>query len=66
MKIETAKVQIKVGDEVLVKRINLKGKIFVYFKTTEEAVIEIELENGVTSYFFLNDIDKIITESENK
>jgi hypothetical protein len=66
MKIETAKVQIKVGDEVLVKRINLKGKILDYFKTTEEAVIEIELENGVTSYFFLNDIDKIITESENK
>lgn len=64
MKIETAKVQIKVGDEVLVKRINLKGKILDYFKTTEEAVIEIELENGVTSYFFLNDIDKIITENE--
>lgn len=66
MKIETAKIEIKIGDEVLVKRINLKGKILDYFKTTQEAVIEIELENGVIGYFFLTDIDRIVTDSSSE
>lgn len=60
MKIETAKLEIKKGDEVLIKRINLKGKILDYFKDEEQAILEIELENGITSYFFLVDIEKII------
>jgi len=66
MKIETAKVQIKTGDEVLIKRINLKGKILDYFTTGEEAVIEVELENGITTYFFLSDIDKVLTTNSSK
>ena len=66
MKIETAKVQIKTGDEVLIKRINLKGKILDYFTTGEEAVIEVKLENGITTYFFLSDIDKFLTTNSNE
>ena len=66
MKIETAKVQIKTGDEVLIKRINLKGKILDYFTTGEEAVIEVKLENGITTYFFLSDIDKVLTTNSNE
>ena len=63
MKIETAKVEIKIGDEVLVKRINLKGRIQDYFMTNGDAVLEIKLENGVIGYFFIYDIDRIITNS---
>ena len=66
MKIETAKVQIKTGDEVLIKRINLKGKILDCFTTGEEAVIEVKLENGITTYFFLSDIDKFLTTNSNE
>lgn len=64
MKIETAKLEIKKGDEVLVKRINLKGKILDYFKDETQTILEIKLENGIVSYFFLVDIEKVINSNQ--
>lgn len=59
MKIETAKIEIKKGDTVYIKKLKCNGVILDFFKS-DITVLEVRLENNVTGYIYLEDIEKVI------
>lgn len=59
LKIETAKIELKKGDTIFLKTIQLHGKVIDFYKS-ERTVIEVMLENDVLTYCFLEDVERII------
>lgn len=59
LKIETAKIELKKGDTIFLKTIQLQGKVIDFYKG-ERTVIEVMLENDVLTYCFLEDVERII------
>ena len=59
LKIETAKIELKKGDTIFLKTIQLQGKVIDFYKG-ERTVLEVMLENDVLTYCFLEDVERII------
>ncbi len=60
LKIQTAKIELKKGDVVYIKKLKCNGVILDFFKG-EQTVLEVRLVNKVKAYIYLEDIEKVIT-----
>ncbi|MEY4571383.1 MAG: hypothetical protein RLZ10_587 [Bacteroidota bacterium] len=60
LKIQTAKIELKKGDVVYIKKLKCNAVILDFFKG-EQTVLEVRLVDKIKAYIYLEDIEKVIT-----